>query len=419
MLTDINSKGSLKYLLLFRPPNHYIYINRMKKLLLPLCLLLVKMASAQTPMEIHQRAILVDTHNDILSNIIITGNDIGKLQTTGNLDLVRAKEGGLDAQVFSIWCGEDYGKGKAFKFANREIDSLYALIARYPGQITLVRNSQQLLAAVKAHKMAALIGVEGGHMIEDRMDYIDSLAKRGMCYLTLTWNNSTSWASSARDETNRRSTLAHVGLTDFGKQVVHHLNDLGVMIDLSHPGEQTFYDVLATTNKPVIASHSCAYALDPHYRNLKDDELKALAKNGGVVFVNFYSAFVDSTYSKKAAKFRHDHKRELDSLTKVYNDEDLGNIALNNIYKTESDALRPPLGELIHQIDYIVKLIGADHVGIGSDFDGAESYPLGMNDVTDYPKITAGLLKLGYSEKDIDKILGGNFIRVLKANKGE
>jgi len=390
-----------------------------KLLLLPLLLLLLTKTYAQTPMEIHQRAILVDTHNDILSNELITHLDIGKLQTTGNLDLVRAKEGGLKAQVFSIWCGEDYGKGTAFKFANREIDSLYALIARYPDKITLVRNSKELEKAVKEQKMAALIGVEGGHMIEDRMDYIDSLAKRGMRYLTLTWNNSTSWASSARDETTRRKSLDHVGLTDFGKQVIHHLNDLGVMIDLSHPGEQTFYDVLAATNKPVIASHSCAYALNPVYRNLKDDQLRAIAKNGGVVFVNFYSGFVDSTYAKRVAVFIHKHRAELDSLTKVFHDGDLANIRLNAIYRTESDKIRPPLSMLIHQIDYMVKIMGVDHVGIGSDFDGAESYPLGMDDVRDYPKITAELLKIGYTEQDIDKILGGNFIRVLKANAGK
>jgi membrane dipeptidase len=391
----------------------------MKKLLLPLLLILLTKTYAQTPMEIHQRAILVDTHNDILSNELITRLDIGKRQTTGNFDLVRAREGGLDAQVFSIWCGEDYGKGTAFKFANREIDSLYALIARYPNRITLIRNSKELEKAVKDKKMAALIGVEGGHMIEDRIDYIDSLAKRGMSYLTLTWNNSTSWASSAADETAHRSSLKHIGLTDYGKQIVHHLNDLGVMIDLSHPGEQTFYDVLATTNKPVIASHSCAYTLDPFRRNLKDDQLKALAKNGGVVFVNFYSGFIDSTYAKKAAHFLQVHKTELDSLTKIYHDHDLANIRLNAIYKTESDKIRPPLSMLIKHIDYIAKLIGFDHVGIGSDFDGAESYPQGMDDVTDYPKITAELLKIGYTEKDIDKILGGNFLRVLKANKGQ
>ena len=391
-----------------------------KLLLLPLLLpLLLTKTNAQTPMEIHQRAILVDTHNDILSDELITHLDIGKRQATGNFDLVRAKQGGLDAQVFSIWCGEDYGKGRAFKFANREIDSLYALIKRYPNRITLVRNSAELETAVKQKKLAAMIGVEGGHMIEDRMDYIDSLYKRGMRYLTLTWNNSTPWASSARDETRKRTTLAHVGLTDYGKEIVHHLNDLGVMIDLSHPGEQTFYDVLATTTKPVIASHSCAYALNPVYRNLKDDQLKAIAKNGGVVFVNFYSGFVDSSYDRKLRVFLNKHRPELDSLTKVYHDGDLANIRLNAIYKTESDKIRPPLSLLIKHIDYIAKLIGVDHVGIGSDFDGAESYPLGMDDVRDYPKVTAELLKLGYTESDIDKILGGNFLRVLKANKGE
>ncbi|GAC1313030.1 MAG: dipeptidase [Mucilaginibacter sp.] len=391
----------------------------MKRLLLPLLLLLLTKTYAQTPMQIHQRAILVDTHNDFLSDELITHLDGGKRQATGNFDLIRAKEGGLDVQVFSIWCGPQYGKGTAFKFANREIDSLYALIARYPKQIALVRNSEQLEKAVKQKKLAAMIGVEGGHMVEDRMDYIDSLAKRGMCYLTLTWNNSTSWASSATDETTRRDSLKHIGLTDYGKQIVRHLNDLGVMIDLSHPGEQTFYDVLATTTKPVIASHSCVYTLNHFRRNLKDDQLKALAKNGGVVFVNFYSGFIDSTYTPKVDRFIREHKAEMDSLVKIYHDFDLANIRLNAIHKAESDQIRPPLSLLIKHIDYIAKLIGVDHVGIGSDFDGAESYPLGMDSVADYPKITAELLKIGYSEKDIDKILGGNFIRVLKANTGK
>jgi membrane dipeptidase len=393
--------------------------SAMKKLLSVIILLTAKLIYAQTPMQIHQRAILIDTHNDIISDELIIHQDMGKLQTTGNFDFVRAKEGGLDAQVFSIWCGGDYGKGTAFKFANREIDSLYAVIKRYPSKIILVRNSAELEQAVKDKKLAAMIGVEGGHMIEDRMDYIDSLQKRGMRYLTLTWNNSTSWASSAYDEKFNYDKLDHHGLTAYGKQIVHHLNDLGVMIDLSHPSEKTFYDVLAITNKPVIASHSCAYALNPHQRNLKDDQLKALAKNGGVVFVNFYSGFVDSTYAAKAKIFTHKHKAELDSLTKVYNDEDLANIRLNAMYRAESDKIRPPLSLLIKHIDYIAKLIGVDHVGIGSDFDGAESYPQGLNSVTEYPKITAELLKIGYTEKDVDKILGGNFLRVFKANTGK
>ncbi|MDR6943967.1 membrane dipeptidase [Mucilaginibacter pocheonensis] len=357
----------------------------MKKLLLPLLLFSLKL-SAQNAQQVHQKAILIDTHNDVFSNQLINRFDLAKRQTEGNFDLVRAREGGLDAQIFSIWCGEKYGKGTAFAMANREIDSLYALIGRNPNKIALVRNSAELKEAVKQKKLAALIGVEGGHMIEDRMDYIDSLAKRGMRYLTLTWNNSTSWATSARDEVTKKDSLPHLGLTDYGRQIVHHLNELGVMVDVSHVGERTFYDVLAATSKPVIASHSCAYTLDPFRRNLKDDQLKALAKNGGVVCVNFYSGFVDSTYTAKVLAFLQQHKTEVDSLVKIYHDNDLANIRLNAIYKTESDKLRPPLSMLIHHIDYIVKLIGVDHVGIGSDFDGSESFPLGMDSVSDYLK---------------------------------
>ncbi|HEY4195785.1 MAG TPA: dipeptidase [Mucilaginibacter sp.] len=391
----------------------------MKKLLLPLLLLLVISASAQTQLHKHQQSILVDTHNDVISNELITKVDLSKRQSTGNFDLIRAEEGGLNVQVFSIWCGEEYGKGTAFNFANREIDSLDALIKRNPGRMVLVRNAAELERAVAKKQFVAMIGVEGGHMIEDRMDYIDALAKRGMRYLTLTWNNSTSWATSARDETHHRDSLKHLGLTDYGKQIVRHLNDIGVMVDVSHVGEQTFYDVIATSTKPVIASHSCAYALNPNQRNMKDAQLKALAKNGGVVFVNFYSGFVDSTYMHKVSQFLHKHRPELDSLVKIYHDFDLANIRLNAIYKSESDQIRPPLSMLIKHIDYMVKLIGVDHVGIGSDFDGAESYPLGMDDVSDYPKITAELVKLNYKTEDIDKILGGNFIRVLRANTGK
>lgn len=368
---------------------------------------------------VHQKAIFIDTHNDALANQLITKADLGKLQTAGNFDMVRAKQGGLDAQVFSIWCGDQYGHGTAYAYANREIDSLQALINRNPNRMVLVRNAKQLKNAVKQQKLAAMIGVEGGHMIEDRMDYIDSLYKRGMAYLTLTWNNSTTWASSARDEVLHADTLKHKGLTDLGRQVVKRLNQLGVMIDLSHPGEQTFKDVMAITTKPVIASHSCTYALAPHRRNLKDYQLKAIAANGGVVFVNFYSGFIDSNYYDKHEAYLVKHKTEFDSLRKVYNDYDLASIRLNAINKTEADQMRPPLTMLIKHIDYMVKLMGIDHVGIGSDFDGAESYPLGLDSVTDYHKIADELVKIGYSDKEIKKIYGENFLRVLKANAGK
>ena len=388
----------------------------MKKFLLLLFLYPFLLVKAQNTLKIHRKAILVDTHNDAISNELITGYDLGKRQTEGNFDLVRAKEGGLDVQVFSIWCSGDYGHGTAYAFANREIDSVKALIARNPQKIELVYNAADLKKVVKHKKIAAMLGVEGGHMIEDRLDYIDSLAKRGMRYMTLTWNNSTSWATSAKEERYKSDSLPHLGLNDFGRQVIARMNALGVMVDISHVGEHTFWDALAATKKPVIASHSCVYALCPHQRNLKDDQLKAIAKNNGVVFVNFYSGFLDSTYMPRQQAFLKAHKPELDSLTKVYHDFDLATIRLNVLHKSESEALRPPLSLLIKHIDYMVKLMGADHVGIGSDFDGSESFPKGLDSVSDYPKITAELLKLSYSEKDIDKILGGNFIRVLKAN---
>jgi membrane dipeptidase len=389
----------------------------MKNFCLILLVLCATTAYAQDADKIHQRAVLIDTHNDALSNQIITGADLAKQQKIGNFDLVRAKQGGLDVQVFSVWCDEKYGNGQAYAMANREIDSLYSLVKRNPDKMVLARNSAQLQSGLKQNKFVAMIGVEGGHMIEDRLDYLDSLAKRGMRYMTLTWNNSTTWATSARDETRRRAQLPHLGLTDLGKQVVHRMNDLGVMVDISHVGEQTFYDVLATTTKPVIASHSCVYTLNPNQRNLKDDQLKAVAKNGGVVFMNFYSGFVDSTYARKAGTFMRAHRPELDSLVNIYKDRDLANIRLSELHAAEAAQIRPPLSMLIKHIDYMVKMIGADHVGIGSDFDGSESFPLGLDDVRDYPKVTAELLKIGYSEKDIDKILGGNFMRVLKANE--
>ncbi|MEO6329636.1 MAG: dipeptidase [Ginsengibacter sp.] len=363
------------------------------------------------------KLIFIDTHNDVISKQMITGADLAKEQPETDLDLPKAKRGMLAAQVFSIWCDETYGNGRAYAWANREIDSLNALIKRNPEKMALVTDYKGLRKAIKKNKLAALIGVEGGHMIEDRIDYIDSLYKRGMRYLTLTWNNSTTWATSAKDEVTKKDSLPFTGLTAKGKQIVSHLNELGVMVDISHVGEKTFYDVLSVAAKPVIASHSCAYALCAHRRNLKDDQLKAVAKNGGVVFVNFYSQFLDSSYEKKVMPFLTAHKHETDSLIIIFKDPDLATIHLFHLYQKETDAFRPPLSLLIKHIDYMVKLMGIDHVGIGSDFDGAESFPLQLNDVSNYPLITTALQKLGYTIPDIKKITSENFIRVLKANE--
>jgi membrane dipeptidase len=368
----------------------------------------------QSFLKFHYKAIVVDTHGDILTSQMNSGIDIGIRQKGGNFDLVRAREGGLDVQVFSVW--SDYSGG--FALANRQIDSLDALVSRHPDMIAKVRNVSELKSAVKQGKMAALIGVEGGHMIENKLENLDSLAKRGMTYMTLTWNNSTSWSSSAYEETFKKDSLKQIGLSDLGIKIIQRMNDLGVIVDLSHVGETTFYDAIRTSTKPVMASHSSAYLFHAHQRNLKDDQIRAIANTGGVIFVNFYSDFLDSTYRNKLESFNARHKAELIELIVERGDKNKAEEEINQKYVQEIDDMKAPLSLLLDHIDHIVKLVGADHVGFGADYDGAESFPKGLEDVSKYPVLTTELFKMGYSKKEVKMILGGNFIRLLKANRG-
>ena len=329
----------------------------------------------------------------------------------------KGKEGGLDVQLFSVWCDGD--KPEPYQFANREMDILDAIIQKNPTKIALTRNTYEMKQAVKAGKLAAMFGVEGGHMIENSLEKLDQLFARGTRYMTLTWNNSTSWATSAWDETSKKDSLAktHKGLTDFGKQVVKRMNELGMMVDLSHVGEQTFWDAIAVTNKPVIVSHSNAWSLCPVPRNLKDDQILAVGKNGGVIALNFFSGFVDSNYRKKDARFQLAHKAEIDSLKATGMQTEYAVTMVTEKYAEEAMDARPTLEQLLEHLDYIVKLIGTEHVGIGSDFDGISSMPRGLDDVTSYPTITRALLQRGYSPRQVTNILGGNILRVLKANE--
>ena len=374
-------------------------------------------ANAQSYQTLHEKAIVVDTHNDVLSTATINGMDIGTdLTGKTHSDLMRFKKGGVDVQVFSIFCDEHYGVGTAFAFAHREIDSLYAIARRNPDKMQIVVDPAGLDKAVKAHKLAAMMGVEGGHMIENRIDYLDSFYRLGVRYMTLTWNNSTPWGTSAMEETSKAFTVTPYGLTEEGKGIVRRMNELGMLVDLSHVGERTFWDAIHTTTKPVICSHSSVYALCPVFRNLKDDQIKAIGANGGVIQVNFYSGFLDSNYAPRMNRFLQRHKPELDSLSAAKAPQYAMNAFLSKKYPAESDSLRASLSLLMDHIDYIVRLIGVDHVGLGSDFDGIESPPQQLNDVTTYPLITRELLKRGYKAADIEKILGGNFVRVFKAN---
>ncbi|WP_290798755.1 dipeptidase [Flavihumibacter sp. UBA7668] len=370
--------------------------------------------------NLHERSIVVDTHNDVLSSATLKGLNIEEdLSGKTHSDLARFRRGGIDIQIFSIFCDERFGPGTAFNHALREIDSLDAIAARNPDKMMLVNSLQDLHQAVRQKKLGAMKGVEGGHMIEDKMEYLDSLYKRGARYLTLTWNNSTSWASSAWDESyldnQQPSNIEKKGLNEFGKQVIRRMNELGMMVDLSHVGEQSFYDAIAVSTKPVIASHSCVHAICPLPRNLKDDQIKAIGKNGGVIFLNFYAGFLDSTYNKNKAAFINRHKDIIDSLVQQKLPDYEIDGYLTARFPEEAEALRPSMNLLLDHLDYIVRMIGVDHVGLGSDFDGIELAPQDLDGVEDMPNITSALLVRGYSKKDIRKILGGNFIRVFKA----
>jgi len=386
----------------------------MQRVLLPVLFFISVTGNTQAYKKLHQKAILVDTHNDIPSATIekkvqFDTDLAGKTHT----DLKRMKEGGIDIQVFSIFCGPE--QSQPYAFANREMDSVYEWTRRNPAKMMIVTSPQQLKKALKEKKLAAMIGVEGGHMIENKLEYLDKLYERGVRYMTLTWNNSSPWATSAADETMKKDSLPHKGLTDFGKQVVRRMNELGMIIDISHAGEQTFWDAISISTKPIIASHSCAWSLCPHRRNLKDDQIKAIGKNGGVIHLNFYAGFIDSTYEKKIMNFLKQHKTEVDSLLTLKIQPDYAQMLIAELHKEEVKAFRPPVSALLDHLDYIVKLIGVDHVGLGSDFDGIEAPPKELNGVEDYPLITKALLERGYSKSDIKKILGGNFLRVFNA----
>ena len=389
----------------------------MKLRILLLCLFINVNTFSQSYKKIHRRAIVVDTHNDILMKAadkgIVFDQDLTGITSS---DLGRWKIGGLDVQLFSVYCDGDLKN--PFAYANREMDSLDAVAKRNPDKIVRVANYIELIEAVKQNKIAAMFGVEGGHMIEDDLSKLEILFNRGARYLTLTHNIAPSWATSAADEVTKPD-MPHKGLTDFGKQVVQRMNKLGMIIDVSHSGEQTFQDVIELSTKPIIASHSSVYNLVPHRRNLKDEQIRAIAKNKGVIQINFNPGFIDSTFERKEIAFLEKHALEYDSLLKNGMNDFYSMDYLYKKYTDEGNKMRPLLSMLIQHIEYIINLVGIDYVGLGSDFDGINLNPQQLDDVSTYPLITKALVEKGYSGIDISKILGGNFLRVLKANEAK
>jgi len=368
---------------------------------------------------IQDSAIVVDTHADTPQRFLDENFDIGSTdpKDIGHISLDRARAGNLGAEFFSIWVDPEINKGHFAQHTLDLIDSVYEQAGRHPDRMTMAFSVEDVERAHKQKKLAALMGIEGGHSIENDIHLLRDFYRLGVRYMTLSWSNTNEWADSSGDIDDPKIPH-HNGLTDFGKQVVLEMNRLGMMVDISHVADKTFWDAIATSKAPLIASHSSARALTNAPRNMTDDMLRAVAKNGGVVNVNFFSGFLDQNYwnadraqAKSQAAGIHDYLEKLRAEGKQVTFADEDRITREWMAKIP----RPPFTALIDHIDHIAKVAGVDHVGLGSDFDGVSgAMPVGMDSAADLPKITQALVDRGYSADDIRKILGGNTLRVFK-----
>jgi membrane dipeptidase len=362
----------------------------------------------QRALAIHRRAIVIDTHNDVTTPMTNDDFDLsGTPPSPYRTNIARMKKGGLTAEFFSLYVRPWYVEhGGSARRTLDMIDSVYRAVERNPRDLMFATSVADIRRAKRLNKVACLLGIEGGHAIEDSLPALREFYRLGVRYMTLTWNNTNNWADA------NRPPKRHGGLNDFGREVVREMNRLGMLVDISHVSDETMSDVLDVSKAPVIASHSSARALSDVSRNIPDELLKRIAKNGGVVHVNFYSVFVDAKTVRPQSDERDKRlKKQQDAIDEKYKD-DPERRAEESDKLEQANPLPPlPISKLIDHIDHIVKVAGIDHVGIGADFDGANDMPEGAQDVSMLPNITYELLKRGYSERDIRKILGENFLR--------
>ena len=362
-------------------------------------------APAPADLELHRRALVVDTHSDVTQEIVYHGVDIAKRRATGHEDLPRMQEGGLDAQFFSIWIDpEAVKREKWFEESVRQIEAVAAMARANPQTIAMARTAAETRSNAQRGLLSALLGVEGGHSLlpgsdEEQLGHLRALAGLGVRYMTLTWNNSNTLGGSSGDDGQV------LGLTDQGRRLLDEMQRLGVMIDLSHVSDPLFWDVIRYVKKPVIASHSSARQLANVPRNLTDAQLLAVGKNGGAVCVNYWAGFLDDDFARAAAPLRE----KLDKLPRDQREAAF----------VAQRASLPPVSfmRIADHIDHVVKVAGIDHVCLGSDYDGIPFLPDGMDDVSKLPLLTAELRRRGYTPEQIEKILGLNTLRVLEANE--
>ena len=373
-----------------------------------------------TAQAIHRSALIIDTHADTPQRFLDENFDIGQNTPIeqGHIDLGKIKQGNLGAEFFSIWVEPEF-KGRYSRRALDLIDSVYQQAARHPDKMTMAFTADDIVRAHQQDKFAALMGIEGGHAIENDMRLLRDFYRLGVRYMTLTWSNTNDWADSSGDVQDP-NVKHHNGMTDFGKDVVREMNRLGMIVDISHVSDATFYQALLVSQAPVIASHSSSRELTNQPRNMTDDMLRAMRNNGGVVMVNFYSAFIDENYRKASSDPEKVKQRDaaVEAFKKAHAHADGSPVTYSEYAPLEkkwaAQFPRPPLKSLIDHIDHIARVAGIDHVGLGSDFDGVTSLPQEIDSVADLPKITQALLQRGYARDDIDKILGGNFLRVMR-----
>jgi membrane dipeptidase len=378
----------------------------------------------QAPEGVHNSALVIDTHADTPERFTNEHYDLGQPLGGGNLNLESARKGNLGAEFFSIWVDPEQYKGQYAHHTLELIDEVKQQVRSHADQMELVTTAEGIEQAHRAHKFAALMGIEGGHSIEGSIPLLRQYYDLGVRYLTLTWTNSNGWADSSGDIDDKSIPHTQEGLSEFGKDVVYEMNRLGMMVDISHVSDRTFFRTLIISRAPVIASHSSARALCNHPRNLTDDMLRAVARSGGpdsqggVVQVNFYSAFLSPAYLDA----QRAQQPELDKAQQALRDrakaegKPVPYVELDKLERQFGDRIpRPPLSALIDHIDHIAKVAGVDHVGLGSDFDGIDGQlPEGIDSAADLPKITAALMARGYSAEDCRKILGGNLLRVFR-----
>jgi membrane dipeptidase len=363
--------------------------------------------------KLHYDAIVIDDHNDYIYQVYKRGANFNKRDKITQTGLDRLIDGGMKLQVFSIWPDEENMK-RAYSFAKEQIERFKKIEAENTDRFQFANSFDEVKTIIKSGKLCGLFGLEGGNAVENNLDRINEFYDLGVRYITLTWNNSNKIGTSAKDESGRG---IKGGLTKYGFEVIKRMDEVGMLIDISHVGEQTFWDVIKTSRNPVIASHSCCYSLSPHYRNLTDEQIKAIADKGGVIMVNFYDHFIDAVNADndRTPNVYERYPNELKEIYTKYSDDMIKfNQEREKFLATIDLSGGTSIDKFIDHIDYIYKLVGADYIGLGSDYDGGITPPNELYDGTCYPIITKKLVERGYTEIEIRKILGLNFLRVFK-----